>query len=148
MNKPKNFEELLEVEMAKGTGGGGINVAEISPSQHKQVGSSAPKRDFLKRKSEKATLPPASSKRSLSKYKYYVDNFKEVNGGDKSKRESAVVAKSALPEKQKLGLNKQASVGGFRRDEDKTSNNQDNLSSANQEENNDPGRRTPPPEEG
>ena len=68
--RPKTFEELLEEEMSKGTGAGGI----IAPAMQKQDDTASNKREFLKKKS--AGLPPA--KRPNSRYKYYADRFEGV----------------------------------------------------------------------
>ena len=46
--KPKTFEELLEEEMAKGEGGGGIQVLAEKPPVQPNAGN---KKQFLKRKS-------------------------------------------------------------------------------------------------
>ena len=47
---PKTFEQLLEEEMAKGAGGGGIVAQpQQSPSKAKQTDSALPKRDFLRK---------------------------------------------------------------------------------------------------
>ena len=65
--RPKTFEELLEEEMSKGTGAGGI----IAPAMQRQDDTASNKREFLKKKS--SALPPA--KRPNSRYKYYADRF-------------------------------------------------------------------------
>jgi hypothetical protein len=48
VSKPKTFEELLEMEMSKGEGGGGIQVMNEKPPVQSNA---ANKKQFLKRKS-------------------------------------------------------------------------------------------------
>lgn len=53
VSKPKTFEELLEEEMRKGSGGGIIAEEQTSPSRQKQTGTAVTsKKQFLKRKTQ------------------------------------------------------------------------------------------------
>jgi len=86
VSKPKTFEELLEEEMARGTQGG-IVAETASPARHKQDGTAVQKREFLKRKTNMNMPPPRN--RGSSKYRYYVDNFKQQSEGSSSQPEVA-----------------------------------------------------------
>lgn len=79
---PKTFEQLLEEEMAKGTGGGGIVQAQPqqqSPSKAKQTDSALPKRDFLRKNTNLRQIPSGRVKSNdpsrKKHYRYYADNF-------------------------------------------------------------------------
>lgn len=74
VSKPKTFEELLEEEIAKGGSGGGIVAESSSPKRQIRNGTAVEKKEFLRRKTEQTRIP---SGRPSSKYKYYIDNFRD-----------------------------------------------------------------------
>ena len=87
VSKPKTFEELLEQEMAKGGKGGGIEAkpgdhVSKPPAKSLQVGTSQPKREFLKRKSTYRGNPQGKPESK----KYYADNFKTAEEREQEQR--------------------------------------------------------------
>lgn len=89
---PKTFEELLEENLRK-MGGGGDNFSsqplhESLYNREEEEKPAQPKREFLKRKTQKSSAAGVPSK----KYNYYVDNFE-----DSKKREQR--STSQVPEK-------------------------------------------------